>query len=281
MPPATDFLPRLKDRLFLDWDDAVFEGPLFVAEDGSARKKLRDLVSSRSEDAITWSVFRAFVRLPADIWLQALLSGAGRDAQPGRQDAGAPGPGTGAPDEVSLSFWQGGADVAIEGSRFAIAIDGKYTSDIASRGERDEIGRGLEAALDLAGPDRDPHFVLITDDYSHPQTESMARWLGPSSLLPPGQAGAPVLPTSREALMAYETLMPRYRDDAAFRASRLPKSSPEDLARLAGRIGWLSWADLVDGVLDRSGGLAPEQKKLLQELVNYLRPKRLLHKGSR
>ena len=229
MPPATEFLPRLKDRLFLDWDDPVFKGPLFVAQDGSARKKLRDLVSSRSEDAITWSVFRAFSRLPADVWLQALLSGAGRLAQPGRQDACAPG-------DVSLSFWQSGADVAIEGLGFAIAIDGKYTSDIAARGERDEIGRGLEAALALAGPDRDPYFVLITDDYSHPQTDSLARWLGPSFVDNP-QPGAAVLHASSEALMVYETLMPRYRDDRVFRASRLPKSSPEDLARLERLIG--------------------------------------------
>ena len=34
--------------------------------------------------------------------------------------------------------------------------------------------------------------------------------------------------------MAYETLLPRYRDDAAFRAARLPHRSAEELARLGG-----------------------------------------------
>ena len=120
--------------------------------------------------------------------------------------------------------------------------------------QRDQIARCLDAALDLAGEARQPYFLLATDDYSHANLETPA--------------------------MAYETLLPRYRDDAAFRAARLPHRSAEELARLDGRIGWLSWADLVDTVLDHSSAFSPEQKRMLRDLVDYLRSRRLLHKGG-
>ena len=74
MPAATEYLPRLRGQLVLDWDDPIFSGPLFVGESGAARKKLTDLVSKNSEDAVTWSVFRTLSRLNAADWLPHIIA---------------------------------------------------------------------------------------------------------------------------------------------------------------------------------------------------------------
>ena len=149
-------------------------------------------------------------------------------------------------------------DACLSTQDAVIVVEAKYKSDLSQRTawdpQRDQIARCLDAALDLAGEARQPYFLLATDDYSHANLETPA--------------------------MAYETLLPRYRDDAAFRAARLPHRTAEELARLDGRIGWLSWADLVDTVLDHSSAFSPEQKRMLRDLVDYLRSRRLLHKGG-
>jgi len=259
MPSAADYLPRLRERLLLDWDDPIFSGPLFVGERGEARKKLRDLMSPKSEDAITWSVFRTFMRLPHREWTAALF---------GRSTEG----------EVEMGFWINNAALAIETPSLGAVVEGKYSGDVAGATVRqaDDIARCLDVTLELAGPQREPFFVLVTDDYTHPQADALARWMGPAAL--PDEdpsSAAPYVPTLR-----YEILMPRYMNEPGFLASKLPHRSPEDVARLEGRIGWLSWADLIDGVLDRSAGFLPEQHRVLRRLVDWLRDRRLLHKGS-
>lgn len=331
MPSAADYLPRLKDRLLLDADDPIFSGPLFVGEGGEARKKLRDLVSTRSEDAITWSVFHSFTRLPTPEWMGSLLATCPsaprsfpesieavvecwRKILPPRSallwmlehldqlSSRAPEETVRrlervrhdlahwldlvctAPPPRGLGVFEGPteADLVVETPQFTVLIESKYTSDIAtattSWPQRDQIARCIDAALELAGPDREPYFVLITDDYAHPQVDTMARWMGPT---PPSPAGeAPALPVSYVPALQYEILMPRYMNEPSFLASRLPHRCPEEVQRLEGHIGWLSWADLIDGVLDRSAGFTPEQHLVLRRLVDWLRDKRLLHKGS-
>jgi len=53
-------------QLLLDCDDPIFQGPLFRGKDGGPTKKMRDLESPNSEDAVTWSVFRLLGRC---LWL--------------------------------------------------------------------------------------------------------------------------------------------------------------------------------------------------------------------
>lgn len=149
-------------------------------------------------------------------------------------------------------------DVVLESPEVLVLVASKYTSDIEMRSpwdpQRDEIARCLDGALELAGSGRQPYFLLVTDDYVHESLETSA--------------------------MAYEALLPKYRSDTAFRSARLPHRTPAELARLEGRIGWMSWADLVDTVLDHSADFTPQQKGLLRALVEYLKGKKLLHKGG-
>ena len=308
MPTAAEYLARLRGRLLLDWDDPFLRGTLFVSETGAPRKKLTDLVSARSEDAITWSVFRTLLRLSPESWLTGLLACCA--ARP-----------SGAVAPLEMEFWrqvpppasrllwlldnldklsfhdprrleqaqqrlervrqskehwktlvvagppergdgilEGSTepDVVVDTPGAVVVVEAKYLSDISPRTtwdpRRDTLGRCLDAALELAGPHRQPYFVLVTDDYVH--------------------EGPYVVP------MTYETLVPRYRDDPAFRAAQLPHRSDEELARLEGCIGWTTWADLMDTVLDNSADFPVEHKSLLRELVEYLKERKLLHKGG-
>ena len=66
------------DQLLLDCNDPIFQGSLFVGNNGNPTKKMRDLHSPNSEDAVTWSVFRLLDCHFADSpWLPELLTLAG------------------------------------------------------------------------------------------------------------------------------------------------------------------------------------------------------------
>lgn len=305
MPTVHDLAPRLQGALLLDWDAPELRGPLFVGPDGAARKRLTDLVSPRSDAAVTWNVFRTLERLPAAAWLPHVLGvpASGRAWQPVqlRWWPSVPPPRArllwlldhldalrfydqaqaAAADArvhrvaAALDRWrqqvQGGAlrgdgvfetafeaDVAIDAPEACVLVSGLYRRDIERRTawdpERDALARGLDAALELAGPAREPWLLLVTDDYRHEGPDVRA--------------------------MAYEGLAPRYRDDPAFLAARLPHRLPAEQARMQGKLRWLSWADLLDIVLDNSTGLSPAQRLLLRRLVDYLKGKRLLFKGG-
>ena len=61
-------------QLLLDCDDPIFQGHLFRGRKGGPTKKMRDLESPNSEDAVTWSIFRLLERHFADQpWLAGLL----------------------------------------------------------------------------------------------------------------------------------------------------------------------------------------------------------------
>jgi hypothetical protein len=69
-------------QLLLDCDHPIFQWPLFRGLDGRPTKKMRDLESPNSEDAVTWSVFRLLGHYFADHpWLPELLALAGCDLE--------------------------------------------------------------------------------------------------------------------------------------------------------------------------------------------------------
>lgn len=308
MPSANDIYPRLRERLLLDWDDPLLRGPLFVTENGAARKKLTELANSRSEAGLVWSVFRTFARLPAHAWARRLLSccpsapseaitAVSMDfwtqARPPRSrllwlldhvDALS----AHVPDHSALARrlqrvradidrWKeivashsqavGGdgvlespveLDVVLETPGVKVVIKAVYAKDIQTSTEadpaRDELARCLDALLDCVTPRQEPYFLFVSDDYAHEGLYTSA--------------------------MAYESLMPRYRDEPAFLAARLPHRSEGELAQLRGHIGWTTWADITDNILDGFGEYNNEQRALLRKLVDYLKPKKLLHKGG-
>jgi hypothetical protein len=62
-------------QLLLDCDHPIFQGPLFRGRRGGPTKKMRDLQSPHSEDAVTWSVFRLLEGHFTDHpWLPELLA---------------------------------------------------------------------------------------------------------------------------------------------------------------------------------------------------------------
>ncbi|GEM_PF-2713471 len=308
MPSANDIYPRLRERLLLDWDAPLLRGPLFVTESGAARKKLTELASARSEAGLIWSVFRTFARLPAHAWARRLLSCCPTapteaitsvsmefwaQARPPQSrllwlldhiDA----LGANLPDggvvarrlqrvKADIERWRaivaahpqavGGdgvlespveLDVTLEAPGVKVALKAVFAKDIQTGTEidpaRDEIARCLDALLDGVTPRQEPYFLFVSDDYAHEGLYTSA--------------------------MAYESLMPRYRDEPAFLATQLPHRSEGDLARLRGRIGWTTWADVTDNILDGFGEYNNEQRALLRKLVDYLKPKKLLHRGG-
>jgi len=304
VPALSELAPRLRQALLLDWDAPELRGPLFLRPDGAVRKKLSDLASPRSDNAITWAVFRTLQRLPVANWLPHLLGApdaaavtesasfdwwpsvppASRrllwlldhldglaPADPAQQSAAAARLAKVAQNadrwrqQIAAGVERGDgileppceADLAINTPTALVLVVGLYLGDIERRTgwdpQRDTLARGLDAALTLAGPGRTPWLLLLTDEYRHEG------------------------PYVRAA--AYETLAPRY-GDASFLAAQLPHLDDADHARLAGRMRWLSWADLLDTVLDHHGGLTPEDRLALRRLVDYLKDKGLLFKGG-
>ena len=303
MASAEEYLERLRSKLLLDWDDPQFRGPRFVGDHGAARKPLSDLVSPRSAQALVWSAFRTLSRLPPSTWLGPLLRL----------------PSEATPAVVDLEFWpvvppprarllwllehsetmsfhdplraaaaaarlqrvardrvlwehrlHAGAekgdgvfeepveiDLVGRTPQTLLAVTALYQDDIAIRTQwdpqRDGLARILDAALELAGARR-PTFLLLTDSYTRAGVNGRAA--------------------------AFEALMPRYRDDPGFLRARLPHRSERELSRLQGNIHWLSWADFTDLVLDNSAALPMEHKRLLINLVHYLKDRHLLHKGG-
>lgn len=300
MPAAEELLARLPSRLVIDADDPVFRSARFVSDTGAARRPLTELLGPRSAGALLWSTFRTLARFPSETWLAPLLG-------PGAPDAG---------DPVDLEFWprvppprsrllwlldhldtlayHDPADAAARARRERVAaaraewrvrlrtgatrgdgvfedpvdlglvvrtsglllvVEAVYQGDIAARTpwdpQRDAVARALDGALDLAGRRR-PALLFLSDAYRHP------------GAAPP----------------AYATLLPHYRTDPAFLAARLPHRTPRERDRLAGAVHWLSWADFIDLVLDHSAALPAEHKRLLVNLVHYLKDKHLLHKGG-
>jgi hypothetical protein len=65
-------------QLLLDCDHPIFQGPLFHTRRGGPTKKMSDLASPNSEDAVTWSVFRLLEdHFAGHPWLPELLALAG------------------------------------------------------------------------------------------------------------------------------------------------------------------------------------------------------------
>ena len=62
-----------KDNLIIDRHNPIFYGPLFRGKDGGETKKMKDLRSENSEDALTWNVFSTLKNPDPNFWVLMLL----------------------------------------------------------------------------------------------------------------------------------------------------------------------------------------------------------------
>lgn len=303
MAGTEEYFERLRTRLLLDWDDPLFRGPRFVGEGGSARKALSDLASPRSAQALAWSAFRTFSRLPPSTWLSPLLHLPPDDGSA----------------KVGLEFW---ATAPAPRARLLWLLDHLDTLSFhdpvrapAASARLDRVARDrtsweqrvhagavkgdgvFEEPIEIDLLVRTPDTLLVvtvlhqsdiaTRTQWDPERDGLARGIDAAIDLAGGRRPAFLLLTdsytragANGRAAAFERLLPRYRDDAGFLEERLPHRSARELDRIRGNVHWLSWADLTDLVLDHSAGLPLEHKRLLINLVHYFREKRLLHKGG-
>lgn len=284
-----------RDNLYIDRDDPIFDGPLFVGNGGRPTKKGIDLASPNSEDAITWSVFRTLVRIPPPQWLDGFLAGAGLTV------AGLPSGG------VNVDFWP---KVAPPTSRLLWLLENLDDPRVAnSRGAaddpnrlellrerrvyyRDEVQKGrischelavLEGETELDAVVEDSKFLVVIEAKYLSDLSPCTRWdtereqfgrvidialeLSEAREKP----AYTVLITDRrthEKPLLYETLVPRYQHDPSFLASRLSHRRKHELGRLAG-VGWTTWREVLNGVERR--GLSKDLLHLLDGLDDYLR----------
>jgi hypothetical protein len=138
-------------------------------------------------------------------------------------------------------------DALIEYPRFLVAVEAKYTADLAPfttwDSEREQLGRVIDIAIELSLQQGRPCFaVLVTDRRSHH---------------PP---------------LLYEELAPRYQADQDFLREKLPHRRPDELARLRG-VGWVTWREVLDSVDQQ--GLSGCERQLLTGLADYLKTRGL------
>jgi hypothetical protein len=273
-------------RLLLDCDDSIFQGSLFRGKDGKPTKKMRDLASPNSEDAVTWSIFRLLKRHFADQpWLPELLALAGCEIVV-----------TGTPQ---ISFWEKGYppksrllwlldnidDPRVAESR-GVAKDSdrlravrQNMTEYRQRVQDGQIGRYkwiLEGPTEFDAVIRAPGLLVAVEAklYSDVATEvtwdtgrdQIARVVDAGRKLAGQDDLAFLLVTDcrqHEPPKRYEQLMMHYRPGHA-------------LSLPASRLGWLTWGEVYDWLDGRRARCTAEQVTWIDALENYLAQRSLL-----
>lgn len=171
---ADDF----RDNLIIDRYD-----PAFATMNG---RKLWNLHSENSEDAVTWNVFRSLRQMDPAVWLPELARRGFPDTEPPPADGAvvrlwrsvAPPPAlvAGGGDEGESEI-----DIAIEGQNWVWFIEAKYRSPIQPgtkrRPERDQVLRNIDVgswyagvrpfyfSLLVASPEKSPLGVAKIEQY--------------------------------------------------------------------------------------------------------------------
>ncbi len=291
------------DNLLLDCDAPIFEGPLFRAKRGGPMKKLKDLMSPNSEDAVTWSVFRMLERhFKAVPWVQGLL----RVACGESIHVTCP--------EPSMCFWELGwpqdrrllwlLDHSHEPRIAGSAGNGKDPKRIpnvkANQAEyRQRVLSGKirgRAAWILEGPTqfdvliRCPGVLVAMEAKYTSDIDDHVRWdAGRDQIGRVIDVGLSVAQQEHRELyfllitdgkphvlpLLYEQLMPSYQSDLAFLAKRLPHRPSEELEGLQNHVGWISWRQIVDWLDQQHSSLDASQHQWLTRAQWYLQQRHL------
>jgi len=274
-------------QLLLGCDDPIFEGPLFRAKDGGPTKKMRDLESPNSEDAVTWSVFRLLEHHFADhTWLPELLALAGCESAV----SGIP----------RVTFWEKGYPPR---SRLLWLLnhvdDPRVTKSPGARKDPDRlelvrqnleeyrrrVGDGLIRGRNkwvLEGPTefdaiiRSEGPLVAVEAKLYCDVATYVRWdTGRDQIARVVDAGLEMAGDGEFAFLLitdrrrhtppkeYERLLKEYR------ASGLYSLAPDGL-------GWLTWGEIYDWLEGRRARCSIEQKDWIERLRTFIAQRALL-----
>jgi hypothetical protein len=291
------------ENLLLDCDHPIFGGPLFRGKDGRPTKKLKDLESPNSEDAVTWSVFRVLERYFGTMaWPEGLLKIAfGQPVVLGCL-------------EPEVAFWE---KVPPPASRLLWLLEHADVRRVAtSAGANEDPSRLPRVTTNLAeyrrrilkgqtrgrrpwileGPTefdtliRCPGTLIAIEAKYKSDIDDHIRWdtgrdqigrvmdVGLALAQQEGRTFYFILITDarqHELPMCYERLMPRYQFDPAFLVEQLPHRSSQDLEVLHNHLGWICWRDIAGWLNERRGALDAVQLEWMRPLESYLRDRSL------
>jgi hypothetical protein len=165
-PSGVKIFYDFRDNLIIDPDDAIFAS--------MRAKKLEQLKSDNSEDAITWNVFHSLRQIDPKLWLPSLVAVA-LPGQTPQLDAA-----------ITISLWQSVSpppalirlgkekvsevDVIIESRFWVWFIEAKYHSDISPnttiRPTRNQVLRNIDVGSYYAGS-REYYFSLLVRSERH------------------------------------------------------------------------------------------------------------------
>jgi hypothetical protein len=297
-------------NLYIDRDHEIFGGPLFVGRDGSPTKKARDLANSRSEDAVTWSVFRTLLRIAPCRWLGRFVRTATGVEVP-ILDADLVDmeleyikfwPHVPAPQSRLLWLLEHLDDPRIQDSDGARAERVRLTSErrlqrirrrlssYREKAQNGRLGRGiavLEGATELDALIDHPRFLVAMEAKYLADLAPSTTWdlerdqfgrvvdIAIELSLQRDKHGFAVLVTDRRSHdppLRYEELAPRYQTGRGFLEEKLPHRSPKELNALRG-VGWTTWQEILGGIDQQ--GLGGCERQLLTGLADYLRARGL------
>ncbi|TEU14167.1 MAG: hypothetical protein E3J21_16710 [Anaerolineales bacterium] len=276
-------------QLLLDCDDSIFQGPLFRGENGGPTKKMRDLESPNSEDAVTWSVFRLLERHFADQpWLLELLALAGCELAA----SGTP----------QVNFWEKGYPTQSRLLWLLDHVDNPRVAESQGAGEdpsrlrivrqnlakyRQRVQAGqirgkykwvLEGPTEFDALIRCPGLLIAVETKLYSDVATEVRWdkerdqiarvvdVGREVARQEDDDFCFLLITDRrrhEPPKQYEQLMAHYRSD-------------QSLVLPADRLGWVTWGEIYDWLDDRRARCTVEQIGWIDRLRSYLAQRSLL-----
>ena len=291
------------DNLLLDYDAPIFGGSLFRGKDGRPTKKLVDLESPISEDAVTWSVFRVLARHFLSVpWVEGLL----RTACGESIALACP--------EPQVSFWEHAWPPAsrllwllehIDEPRIANSVGAgeypqrlpqvranlpEYRQRILSGQTRGRRAWILEGPTEFDALIRCPGMLVAIEAKFKSDIEDHVRWDADRDqigrVIDVGLALAQeedrtfhflLITDSKqhEPPKRYEQRMPRYQSDPAFLPRQLPHRSSEELEGLQSHLGWISWPQILDWLRQQSPALDTLQRQWVTALESYLQQRNL------
>lgn len=267
-------------QLLLDCDDPIFQGHLFRGKKGEATKKMKDLQNPRSEDAVTWSVFRILDRHFADQpWLSELLTLARCDVP--------------VTEKPSVTFWEkkypprerllwllnntddprvAESDGARNDPERLLLVQQNLV-EYRRRIEKGQVGRYkwvLEGRTEFDAVIRCQGLLVAMEaklycDVSRGirwdrERDQIARVIDAGLELAGDNVFAFLLVTDRrqhDRPKQYERLIAYYRSNP-----------PRDLP--ANRLGWLTWGEIYRWLAGRRARYTTEQEEWVQRLRGYL-----------